>query len=174
MFQFDSGTYSQTLAHYGDSILTVDGNVTAGISFIINRFGFGCATTPTFSNDAAVLSWINGIAPGSADWNTWMSAAAACYNGCVPPRCDQSSEAENYLASTNALLSALGVSYWYPPGQRTQLLVCRAFPVTNSRLRRHHRRARLARRPRRFSWLSLRQRRDDLRAQRERDRPPGL
>src|SRR5690349_2443402 len=37
MFQFDSGTYADTLATYGDDVLTIEGNTGFAVEFMITR-----------------------------------------------------------------------------------------------------------------------------------------
>src|SRR5439155_15830572 len=37
MFQFDAGTYAQTVATYGDQILTIEGNTAQAVAFVVDK-----------------------------------------------------------------------------------------------------------------------------------------
>src|SRR3989475_4893309 len=47
MFQFDTGTYAQTLAAYGDGILTVEGNTAQAVAFVVDKDATACAVFPS-------------------------------------------------------------------------------------------------------------------------------
>ena len=89
MFQFDSGTYSQTLAAYGTSILTVDGNIAAGIDYILKRvLGYdqgggwpGCADTPHMVTEADAIAWLDAATIGSPSYDIYTGCLSTNYNG---------------------------------------------------------------------------------------------
>jgi hypothetical protein len=92
LFQFDSGDYAQTLADgsktQGYDILTRDGAIQAGISFLLERVigydggGFaGCSATPHMSTEADAIAWLNGATVGSASYTTFVGCVASIYNG---------------------------------------------------------------------------------------------
>ena len=116
MFQFDAGTWWQTLGTYGDGILSVGGNTAAGADFIVGKV-FSCPNTPSFASHADAAAWINAAVPGTADFETFLSAMAWCYNGCAPnfTSCNHGSVREAYRNGIQSLIDALGWDYWYGP-----------------------------------------------------------
>ncbi|MBI2436402.1 MAG: hypothetical protein HYV41_01495 [Candidatus Magasanikbacteria bacterium] len=139
MFQLDAGTYTNTTNTYGSAILNVSGNTDAGVDFVIKKLGFQCTYTPCFdaqnpgtsgaclasySDPADVqvaLAWFNSATPGTAAYDTFMTALAACYNGCLPgwTGCGSGSTTHEqikamYKAAIDSLYAKFGASYWYP------------------------------------------------------------
>jgi hypothetical protein len=119
MFQFDAGTWWQTLGTYGDGVLSVGGNTAAGADFIVAKV-FSCPNTPNFASMADATAWLNGAVPGTNDFETFLTAMAWCYNGCAPSfkSCNHWAIREAYRGGVQSLLDALGWDYWYgqPPG----------------------------------------------------------
>jgi hypothetical protein len=113
MFQFDSGTYSQTLASYGNRVLTVKGNTDAAVDYVISmvkrsQFIGGVSTT------SQALSWLNGVRVGGHNYDTWIKTVTAYYNGCFPGACSvYSSRYAHYDSSTRTVLNERGNSFWY-------------------------------------------------------------
>ena len=83
LFQLDGGTYNQTIAREGRGVLTLDGNINAGIGFIIGMV----REERGLSSDAAAVEWLNGVTVGSARYNAWITLVVERYNGCVQGRC---------------------------------------------------------------------------------------
>ena len=83
MFQLDAGTFSQTLAREGSRVLTLEGNIDAGIDFVIRMV----RTSKGFRSDRDAISWINGITVGGARYFDWIDIVVQSYNGCVRGRC---------------------------------------------------------------------------------------
>lgn len=116
LFQLDYGDYAHTLGAYGHSILSVNGNIAAGTQVILEKVR-SCPNTPYFGDVGEVVAWVNRAAPGTAEYDTFMAAMAWCYNGCSPyaSGCNFAALKARYRDRTEALLQALGWSYWYPP-----------------------------------------------------------
>lgn len=114
MFQLDSGTWWQTLAEHGNGILDVAGNVAVGTDFILEKVRV-CPNTPSFGSHQAVVDWVNGATPGTADYETFMTAMAWCYNGCAPSytSCNHAAVRAAYKNATQGLLDEMGWDYWY-------------------------------------------------------------
>ncbi len=114
MFQFDSGTYSQTLASYGSGILSVSGNASKGIDTIIAKMKV-CPNTSSFINsDADAIAYLNRAKPGTTEFETFLTTMAWCYNGCSPSGCSAHAQRrEDYRQGVTELLSLFGSSYWY-------------------------------------------------------------
>lgn len=113
MYQFDAGTYTQTLNANGTGILSLNGNIDKAFPFIINKIRY-CPNTPLFNSDAEVIAWINSAKPGTANYDTYMAAIAWCYNGCSPGgSCNHAARTQDYKNATNYLYTTYGSSYWY-------------------------------------------------------------
>jgi len=114
MFQFDSGTYSQTLASYGSGILTVSGNASKGIDTVIAKMK-ACPNTRDFiTTDAAAIAYLNKAKPGTTEFETFLTTMAWCYNGCTPTGCSAHNQRrEDYRHGVTELLNLFGTGYWY-------------------------------------------------------------
>ncbi len=115
MFQLDSGTYQQTLAAYAGqpSILTVNGNILAGVDLIYEKV-WNSTNTPYFPDRAAEVAWINSAVPGTAAYEVWLTTMAYYYNGCPPNStlCDHQAVRASYNTATLTLRDTLGAAYW--------------------------------------------------------------
>ena len=83
MFQLDGGTYDQTLDREGNRVLTLAGNIDAGISFIIEMVRYA----KRLNSEKEAIDWINGISIGSSRYNDWIDIVVQYYNGCVMGSC---------------------------------------------------------------------------------------
>lgn len=84
IFQFDSGTYRDTLNRYGDAVLTVDGQVDRAIDYVIDMVWRG-VYTPTATDPERALAWINELDIRDADTrDRWIKTVVRHYNGCQP------------------------------------------------------------------------------------------
>jgi hypothetical protein len=114
MFQFDAGTFSQTLAKYGTDVLTVDGNIDHAIDYAINmvkesEYISGVTT------DAQAIAWMNSVTVGSAEYKTWIKTVTRYYNGCIPGVCSvYTSRYSHYDQSTRDIYDEMGASFWEP------------------------------------------------------------
>ncbi len=117
MFQFDAGTYPQTLAQYGNGILGVAGNVDGGIDVILHKLRVCQHTSALVGSDQAAIDFINRARPGTDEYETYMSTMASCYNGCQPhyTSCSHQGMRAKYKAGVQALRDRLGDEYWYAP-----------------------------------------------------------
>ncbi|HSP79524.1 MAG TPA: hypothetical protein VLQ93_13395, partial [Myxococcaceae bacterium] len=109
MFQFDSGTYSQTLASYGSDILTVTGNSRQGVDTVIYK----ARVCRQFANDEDTIAWMNTATPGTQAYEDFLTAMASCYNGCTPSLSCHTQRRLDYDAGIKNLLSDFGNDYWY-------------------------------------------------------------
>src|SRR5690349_21302218 len=71
MFQFDSGTYSQTLSTYGPNIVTMQGNVDAVVPFLVTR---AIQSVDGVNSEAEALAWMNSIKiqDGDPQYEDWL------------------------------------------------------------------------------------------------------
>ena len=114
MYQLDAGTYSQTLASYGSDIVELDAQIDSGVDIIISKV-WHCPNTPHYDNEAAVISWLNEAKPGTAKYETFLSAMAYCYNGTPPGSSHFETMRSNYRAGVSKLVDAFGDAYWFAP-----------------------------------------------------------
>ncbi|HEY5946439.1 MAG TPA: hypothetical protein VIV40_13140 [Kofleriaceae bacterium] len=107
MFQFDSGTYSQTISTYGPSIVTMQGNVDAVIPFLVTR---AIQSVDGVTNKAEALAWMNSIKiqDGDAQYEKWLYFVAWRYNGCM----GCTTQINKYRNGTNKLRDEFGADFW--------------------------------------------------------------
>lgn len=114
MFQFDAGTHSQTLAKYGSSVLTVDGNIDAAIDYVVDMV-IRSKYIADVATEAEAIAWLNGVTLGSASYATWIKTVTHYYNGCVPGSCSvYNSRYKHYDTSTKAVHDEMGADFWKP------------------------------------------------------------
>ena len=84
MFQFDAGTYAQTINRYGSNVLTVDGQLHHAIAFVTNMVKASVYTTNA-ETDAKARAWLNNFNPHDATLrDQWIKTVLRYYNGCQP------------------------------------------------------------------------------------------
>jgi hypothetical protein len=113
MFQFDSGTFTQTLNAYGPNVLTIDGQVQHVINYVIRMVRDSIYTTNAETDDKA-RAWLNNFDLGNgALRDQWIRTVVRYYNGCQPgwscwgPRYQTYSDGLNHAVSdTN------GLAFW--------------------------------------------------------------
>lgn len=112
MYQLDAGTYTDTLATYGNDVVELHGQIDKGVGVIVQKV-WHCPNTPHFNNEGEVVAWLNGATPGTGDYEVFLSAMAYCYNGCQPGWSCYEPMRANYRAGVQGLLDAFGQDYWY-------------------------------------------------------------
>lgn len=113
MFQFDAGTYDQTLAREGRRILTVEGNTQAAVDFIVHRVKIS-EFIPGVDTEAQALEWMNNVRPGTQQWDQWIRTVTGYYNGCFQGRCRVFHERyNNYDSKTRNILNEMGQDFWF-------------------------------------------------------------
>ncbi|MBL9016715.1 MAG: hypothetical protein JNL83_21185 [Myxococcales bacterium] len=84
MFQFDAGTYQQTIAKYGADVLTTSGQTRHAIDYTIWMVKVSAYTTDAETDDKA-RAWINRFDPNNATLrDQWIKTVVRYYNGCQP------------------------------------------------------------------------------------------
>ncbi len=111
MFQFDAGTFSQTIAKYGPDIVTMQGNVDAVIPFLTVR---AVESVDGISDEAEALAWMNSITirDGDPDYEKWLYFVSWRYNGCK----GCSHQINKYRSGTNKLRDEFGPEFWKVSG----------------------------------------------------------
>jgi hypothetical protein len=111
MFQFDAGTYSDTLALYGPSILTIDGNTAQAVAFVIDKVTTDIAGAPDW---LAAADWMNHVALSASDETMarWAALLACRYNGCCTPSPTCTTRANGYRDNALAAFAEMGSDFW--------------------------------------------------------------
>src|SRR6185436_15273192 len=79
-----AGTYAQTIARYGNGVLTVDGQVDAAIAYVVNMVKISAYTTNA-ETDAKARDWINNFDINNPTLrDQWIKTVLRYYNGCQP------------------------------------------------------------------------------------------
>jgi hypothetical protein len=111
MFQFDAGTYDQTLALYTDAILTVEGNTAQAVSFVVDK---------TILDIAGVKTWLDAVAwmdsvplrAGDPVMEQWAQLLACRYNGCCSGSATCTTRANGYRDHAIELFDEMGADFW--------------------------------------------------------------
>lgn len=113
MFQFDAGTYANTIAAYGNSVLTVGGQVSSAVDYAVNMVKISVYTTNA-ETDAKALAWINNFDINNATLrDQWVKTVLRYYNGCQP---GWSCWSPRYQAYSDGMWAAVnepgGLAFW--------------------------------------------------------------
>lgn len=113
MFQFDAGTYTDTLNTYGRSVLTVDGQIGHAIDYVANMVRLSVYTANAETPEKA-RAWINNFDINNPTLrDQWIKTVLRYYNGCQP---DWSCWAPRYQTYTDGMWAAVnepgGLTFW--------------------------------------------------------------
>ncbi|NIS33508.1 MAG: hypothetical protein GWN07_23530, partial [Actinobacteria bacterium] len=112
MFQFDAGTYDDTLAREGDRILTISGNTDAAVDFVVDmvirsEFIAGVSTA------ADAIAWMNGVSrTDDVALDSWASTVTRYYNGCPTSGSCWSDRFPRYRRYAVNVHDEMGASFW--------------------------------------------------------------
>jgi hypothetical protein len=111
MFQFDAGTYAQTLATYGDRILTVEGNTAQVVAFLAERMK---QSIDGIENWMDAVEHINAIPleAGNPVTDGWGAFLACRYNGCCSQSATCVSRGNKYRDNGIDLYEEMGADFW--------------------------------------------------------------
>lgn len=111
MFQFDSGTYAQTIATYGPTILTVEGNTAQAVNFVVTRLAQDIASVSSWGT---AMTYMNSVPLVAGDPKTeeWAKFLACRYNGCCSTSATCTSRAKGYRDNAIAIYNELGGDFW--------------------------------------------------------------
>jgi hypothetical protein len=111
MFQFDGGTFGETIERDGDGVLLVSGNVTRAIDFVVNMVmnsQYVEASTPEEAK-----AWLNQVTVDGEHWDAWVRTVTHYYNGCSPSSCSAYAERyAHYDANGRDVYDEQGVAFW--------------------------------------------------------------
>jgi len=111
MFQFDAGTYAQTLAAYGDDVLTVEGNTALAVSFVETKVVQDIAGATDWM---AAMGWMNDVPLRAGDpvMEQWSHLLACRYNGCCTTSATCTSRANGYRDNAIDVYNEMGGDFW--------------------------------------------------------------
>ncbi len=87
MFQFDGGTFDETIERDGDGVLLLSGNVTRAVDFVVNMVMGSVYIDADVSTPAAAKAWMNSVVVDGPGWTAWVQTVTHYYNGCTPSGC---------------------------------------------------------------------------------------
>jgi len=107
MFQFDAGNHTQTVNHYGRDILSLQGNVSEVIPFLVSR---AIESVPGVGTEQEALNWMNSIriVDGDPDFEAWLEFISWRFNGCQ----GCTSQENKYREGTHQVQEELGADFW--------------------------------------------------------------
>ena len=128
MFQFDGGTYQQTLARDGERVLTVEGNVEAAVDFVVAMLIRSSYLDEDVQDRDGAIAWLNSVRIDDARYPHWIRTVTAHYNGCVPGQCSVYDQRyAKYDGATRDMRDEFGDDFWYAD---VQPVVCEPIPAT--------------------------------------------
>jgi hypothetical protein len=113
MFQFDAGTFTDTLNKYGSDVLTVDGQIRNAIDYAAWMVRISVYTTNA-ETDAKARAWINNFDPNNATLrDQWISTVVRYYNGCQPGWSCWGPRYQTYRAGYDDAINQVGgLGFW--------------------------------------------------------------
>ena len=117
MFQFDAGTHTQTLAQYGNKVLTVDGNIDQAITYAVNMV-IRSDYIANVTTESEAIAWMNSVTVGGAAYDTWIKTVTHYYNGCKPSYSCYSQRFAHYDDSTRLIHGEMGTDFWKGQAQK--------------------------------------------------------
>ncbi|MDB4943942.1 MAG: Tryptophan synthase alpha chain [Labilithrix sp.] len=114
LFQLDEVTQTATVNAYkarGIDVLTVEGNVEAGIYLLLEKMQLnGCLSG--ISSEAEAVAWLNDVALGGSDYGEYTGMLAHCYNGWDVGQPGWRKQKAKYDAGIRDVLELHGASWW--------------------------------------------------------------
>lgn len=111
IFQLDAGTYDQTLRREGRRILSIDGNIRAGIEFILDMVERSVYISGV-SSRAQAAAWMNGVTTSNSRFPIWVKTVTHYYNGCRPGARCYNDRYARYRRFARNIRSEFGNSFW--------------------------------------------------------------
>jgi hypothetical protein len=113
MFQFDAGTFTDTINKYSTDVLTIAGQTTHAIDYATNMVKISAYTTDAETDDKA-RAWINRFDPNNATLrDQWISTVVRYYNGCQPGWSCWNARYQTYSDGyRSAIDDPGGVAFW--------------------------------------------------------------
>ena len=124
MFQFDAGTFTDTLNKYGNDVLTIAGNTRHAIDYVINMVKISAYTTNA-ETDAKALAWVVNFDIGNGTLrDQWIKTVTHYYNGCKPGWSCWNQRYNHYNDSLQTVIDETGLSFWVVDTCKPEAEVC--------------------------------------------------
>jgi hypothetical protein len=113
MFQFDSGTFHDTLRTYGNDVLTIEGQTAHAVDYVVNMVKISAYTTDAETDDKA-RAWVNRFDINNRTLrDQWISTVVRYYNGCQPGWSCWGARYGTYSDGLNQVLAETGgTGFW--------------------------------------------------------------
>lgn len=111
MYQFDAGTYADTLARDGEDILLLEGNIAKAVDFVLTRVTEEIDGAGSWES---AIAWLNSIPmeAGTPLMEAWASMIVCRYNGCCSDAAVCLERRANYRDNAIDLYSEYGPEFW--------------------------------------------------------------
>lgn len=116
MFQFDAGTYAETVATYTDAILTIEGNTAQAVAFVVDKVIMDVSGVGDWR---AATAWMNGVPmmAGEPVMEEWAKLLACRYNGCCSTSTTCTTRARGYRDNAIMFFDEMGPEFWNTAGR---------------------------------------------------------
>ncbi|HEV7558867.1 MAG TPA: hypothetical protein VGO00_25520 [Kofleriaceae bacterium] len=113
MFQFDAGTYTDTVNAYGDAILTIEGNTAQAVAFVVDKVERDIAGTTDW---LGAMTWMGAVplVAGDPTMEQWAQLLACRYNGCCTQSATCTTRANGYRDNAISVYTEMGAAFWDP------------------------------------------------------------
>ena len=120
MFQFDAGTYTDTVNTYGPQILTVEGNTAQAVWFVTDKVEMDISGITDW---LSAMDWMNHVKLDASDpvMNQWAALLACRYNGCCTTSSTCTTRANGYRDNAITAYNDMGAAFWDVSGRCTKL-----------------------------------------------------
>ena len=116
MFQFDAGTFAQTLAAYGQNVLTIDGQMHHVLNFVTNMLTRS-VYLPSVSTTAQAMAWLNAFDySNTTQRSNWIKTVTRYYNGCQENWSCWSPRIGTYTDGLTRAVNEVGLAFWSEGG----------------------------------------------------------
>lgn len=113
MFQFDGGTFDETINRDGDGVLLLSGNVTRAVDFVVDMVMGSVYVDADTSTPAAAKAWMNTVVVDGAGWDAWIQTVTHYYNGCTPSGCGVYDQRFQHYSDSGAdVYFEMGADFW--------------------------------------------------------------
>ena len=111
MYQFDAGTYDDTLARDGEEILLLEGNIAKGVDFVLTRITEEIDGAGEWQ---AAIGWMNSIPmeAGTPLMELWASMIVCRYNGCCSDAAVCLERRAHYRDNAINIFHEYGADFW--------------------------------------------------------------
>ncbi len=133
MFQFDAGTFEDTLAREGDRVLSIAGNVAAAVDFVVAMV-IRSAYVAGVSTREEAIAWINQVRVDNGQWDAWIRTVTHYYNGCAPSYSCWTSRYAHYRDNTSGVYGEMGAAFWDASIDYAARWVGQSFPLASEPL----------------------------------------